>query len=341
MRLMWLVVVAVLAVGSVGLGGMVGLGGCAAKQEPKGASAPSWINGASGYSSAAYLVGIGSGATQQVAADRARSDLAKAISVSVESAEQSKTSASVGEYDSSFSSSVFTRANRTIEGVEIADRYYDEAHDLHYALAILDRHGAGARLRSEIAQMQLEIDEQLALADRQAGALQKLKLLNGAEKLLGERRAAASVLSVVGGGGTSAPAYINDGSIRARKIAAIAAIRFAVSGDGEAKKLLSESLSLLGFTIAGGGGGNGNSGSEAAGFEAIGSSEKSVRYERGWQWAKAAIDVRIVDRRNGAIVGAYRFEAEESAQNIDIAKERALRSLRSRLDKELIEKLTN
>ncbi|MDR1911875.1 MAG: LPP20 family lipoprotein, partial [Helicobacteraceae bacterium] len=90
----------------------------------KAGQRPDWISGSTNQSSS-YLTGLGSGASQEIAADRARNDLAKIIGVTIEGFERSKTSNSAEGYDSSFSSAVNTRVSQTLSGVTITERYYD------------------------------------------------------------------------------------------------------------------------------------------------------------------------------------------------------------------------
>ncbi|MDR2905694.1 MAG: LPP20 family lipoprotein [Helicobacteraceae bacterium] len=301
------------------------IAGCGAKTpSSKTSGEPSWIKGNSGFSSA-YLTGIGSGATQQVAADRARGDLAKAISVSVESAEQSRKTSSDTAYSAEFTSVVYARANRTLEGVEIAERYYDEKNDLYYALAVLDKRAAASRLASEISQTELEID---AILSRVSGsnAISRLKLLNNAETLVKERRAAEAIRSVLDGMGGKL--FMSEADVKAKKAEAIKAISFSVSGDSEAQKLLRESLTAIGFTISP----NGT-------FDAAGEFNLEMTKDDRYHWAKAKIDVRLTDRAKGETAMSAEFAAEESSQNKDAAKNRAIAALRKTLGQEILAKL--
>jgi hypothetical protein len=289
-------------------------------QKTTGVSAPQWINGASGYAPSRYITGIGSGTTQDIAADRARNDLAKTISVSVESAERSRTSSGADGYENAFSSAVSVRVNQSVSGVEIADRYYDEANKIHYALAALDRAKNAMSLSAELSQKQLEIDALVAEAEDENDALNKLRSLNAANELLNERRSIAALLSVIDA--MPPQAYSNESRVIASRRALLRSIKFSANGNYEGKRLLNEAIGAAGFTLTR---------PEESDYSAVGYYKVSVNADNGWQWANAALEVELVDYNDGATKKTIVFEAKESSQNAQIAKERAYEKLRSDL----------
>ncbi|MDR2638731.1 MAG: LPP20 family lipoprotein [Helicobacteraceae bacterium] len=296
----------------------VGLVSCA----PKGPSvpAPQWVTGASQYAPSRYITGVGSGTTQDIAADRARNDLAKTISISVESSERSKTSSGAGGYESAFSSAVNVRVNQTVGGVEIVDRYYDDASKIYYALAALDRSKSAASLRAELAQKELEIDALVAEAEDDSDALGKLRALNAAGALLGDRRSIAALLAVIDAMPSSA--YANEGRVAAAKRALLRSIKFSVNGNYEGKRLLNEAIGAAGFTLTQ---------QDESDYSAVGYYKISVNAENGWLWATASLLIEIVDYSDGATKKTETVEAKESSQNEQTAKERALEKLRGDL----------
>ena len=123
---------------------------------------PEWLAGGKipRFPAQRYLVGVGSGpATGDETADTnradsaARANIAKQIQVQVKEAitdiqreeEGNKGSAgSVTEVKSESS------VDLSLEGVTIAERYFDSKRDVHYSLAVLERSNAAGRLRDKI-----------------------------------------------------------------------------------------------------------------------------------------------------------------------------------------------
>jgi hypothetical protein len=289
-------------------------------------TAPKWVDGNPDYSANRYITGVGSGVSRDVAADRARNDLAKTISVSVESSERSKTALNANEtFEKAFSSEVHTRVNQTVSGVEIAERYYDETNGVYYALAILDRAKSASNLNYELAGKDLAIDALIVEASKSDDALEKLKLLSQATELSDERRATAAVLAAISDQ-PLAPFNI-DNDLLALKRAVTRSIKFSVGGDFEGKKLLSEALSAAGFVVAD---------QTKSDYQAVGYLSQTAREENGLQWATAALEAEIVDYERGDKRNTFRLEAKDSSRNRETAKERAIAKLRNDLDKKLL-----
>jgi hypothetical protein len=299
----------------------IALVSCASKTEQR----PDWIGGSINQSGS-YLAGIGSGASQEIAADRARNDLAKIVGVTIEGFERSKTSNSAEGYDSAFSSAVNTRVSQTLSGVTIAERYYDEKNELYYALAVLDRAKAAQALTMELSQKELSMDELLNEAHEEKDALDRLRLLNEASKFAAERREIAALLNAIG----DIPRPIFSGvekDIISLKRAALRSIKFSINGDYEGKRLLAEAISAAGFT---------QTAQSKSDYEAVGYFKNSLRSENGWQWAVAKLETEIVDFRDGATRHIFTFEAEESSQDKQTAQDRAFKKLQNQLADNLL-----
>ncbi|MDR3347082.1 MAG: LPP20 family lipoprotein [Helicobacteraceae bacterium] len=306
------------------------LAGCASQPAPQSKAPPEWVLSSGGsYPIGSYLTGLGSGANQTIAADRARSELVKIISVTVESASSARTAMDADGYRSDFASRVFARSTQTIEGVEIAERWYDEANDLYYALAVLDRQRAASRLRSIVAHNDLEIDnlEQEALKQ---GDLARLKLISSALELLKERVISVAVLSVL-----DDRAVISSSKalrLNALKRETIGNLTFGVIGDTEAVRVFSSALGAEGFAIAT---------DSNYDYEARVSFNINVRDQNGWKWANAVLDAQITDRRNRTMHSSFRFEARESSQDTATAKARALKKLQRELHDKLLSSIVS
>ncbi|MDR1451988.1 MAG: LPP20 family lipoprotein [Helicobacteraceae bacterium] len=299
---------------------IVGIGLVSCAHKTSAVAAPQWINGASGYEPSRYITGIGSGVNRDIAADRARNDLAKTIGVNIESLERSRVSGGSSGYENVFSSAVNVHVSQTVGGVEIADRYYDEDNNVYYALAVLDRAKNAMNLSAELWQKELALEALLNEASKETDALEKLRVLSKTTALLNDRRSIAALLSVIDA--MPPPPFNAERDIEAQRRAALRTIKISVGGDYEGKKMLTEALADAGFTLID---------QTKSDYQAIGYYKNEVGLDNGWQWATATLETEIVDYDDGSTRRFFSFVAKESSQNAETAKERARRKLREEL----------
>lgn len=173
---------------------------------------PAWVNGEDRkYSLSEYMMGIGSADDMETAKDRARGEIAKVFSsdISAKSAvfESERTvSAASGKSNTEaytgVSSDIKTTANKTIEGIEIADTWFNENDFRWYALAILSR----AKIRGIYASRLADIESQIngykinmeEASSNMARAMAALRI----KSLLKERASVGKDLRVISGAGS-------------------------------------------------------------------------------------------------------------------------------------------
>jgi hypothetical protein len=299
--------------------------GCGEPQ-PVASKAPEWITSISPiYHGSRYIVGLGSGATQIGAGDRARAELIKTFAVTVGSSEYSRVETDGGGYAGSFSDMVYARANMTIEGVEIAERWYDEENDLHYALAVLDKARSAARLRSIVENRNIDIDTLYNNAKREKDTLIRLKTLNSAIKLLEEQRTDSAMLAVLEE--RASFSYANTLQIHIDRRNALHGIKLFIDADVEAKRLLLHALNL---TIAS---------REDADYAITAALKTSVAKRNGWEWASAVMDISLIDTKSQTVRKSATFEGKDTARQESVAIERSIKKLQAELDAKLLDKV--
>ena len=147
---------------------------------------PDWVNGQSKkYASALYLSGQGSALTSDDAKDRARSDLAKQFEVALkERGQQSQTFTSdqangetLTSLNQKISRQLLTYTSRTLQGVEIADQWYDFKRGTHYALAVLSRNKTRQRLEQELQTLDQHSQQRLLRAEAEPAFLTRAALV--------------------------------------------------------------------------------------------------------------------------------------------------------------------
>lgn len=197
---------------------------------------PAWVSGSdSAYPQAAYLSGVGEGPTQDKAADKARTEIAKIFSVEIQAQSQSSarevSDGSKSSFSQDVSDDVRTFTAKVIDGVEVV-HYWRSESGTHYALAVLDRAHSLKVFRDKITTGDKEFAE---LSDRFAKTEGKFTRIRIALKLVGlgkmRRRFNADYrLLNPEGAGLEAPATFPDSLAAARK--AVSAVTVQVDAQG-------------------------------------------------------------------------------------------------------------
>jgi len=147
--------------------------------------APDWVaDGKSAeYPSDRFLTGLGSCQrvegkdyeSMRMAEERARDSLARSIRVRVTSEYRTEArlitdlrqeEPRVDEASSAIVDRITSRADLVLDGVAIADRWYDAGERAYWALAVLDRRAAGENILDRILQARREAARDAALAER-------------------------------------------------------------------------------------------------------------------------------------------------------------------------------
>jgi hypothetical protein len=152
----------------IGMGIVLVCAGCARQ-----AARPDWVSGDSvQYPPSRYLLGRGQGDSQQVAADRARAELAKIfrVAISDETVDTEAVTTTVKdrkvqrEQRAEAIRTVVTTADEVLEGIEIAKQWQDPQTQSHYALAVLPRARTAQSLRQRIAERDQVTEQYVAQA---------------------------------------------------------------------------------------------------------------------------------------------------------------------------------
>ena len=119
----------------------------------RGPNTPDWVQGKGHprFPQSRYLVGVGFSEINWVSANAsAQSNLAKTLKVKIRS-KMVDVSTTEQQYVESV---IETEVDTVLEGVEIKDGWEDQAKNVYYSLAILDRKLAAATIRSQIGEIE-------------------------------------------------------------------------------------------------------------------------------------------------------------------------------------------
>jgi hypothetical protein len=314
--------------------------GCAAGPRKSGAvstvggARPQWVDGESAeFPRMSHITGVGSADDESSAAERARGEVAKVFTVSVEAtstvSESESNSNSNGKQSHSYSNDVAqkvrTVTEKVLEGVDIVARWKDSSTGRYYALAVLPKDHALLAITEKASEIDSEVGQQKALFAQAADAFGRAK---AAAKLLALSKARDGLNAdsrVLGGG--NLPGDFDSGSIRTQATQALAALNVivAVTGEGAdaAQTAVVSGLNSVGLSAKSG----------AAGDPSDLSASAQVKVERQsagdprWQRFRASAIVALSDGRTGKTFSTFDVSAREDATDSGEARRRALASL--------------
>jgi hypothetical protein len=299
---------------------------------------PNWVNGQSKkYASSHYLSGQGSALTPDDAKDRARSDLAKQFEVALkESSQQSQTFTSEqtnGEtlnlLNQQISRHLFTYTSRTLQGVEIADQWYDSERDTHYALAVLSRNKARQRLEQELQKIDQQSHQRLLQAEKEPSLLKRAALVQIAINSQQKRAIMQSSLRVVDPSGFGKPAKLSLAELIRSRDALLIKVRIhpLASGDvsNELLKAVGGALAGVGFSI------NNNNFDYRLKVQTL---LDPVIEKNGWFWLRGTMEINLIDE-DGNSIGVHRWPLKVSSINLKRTQPRLITETNRLLKEEL------
>jgi len=314
------------------------LAGCAGGGSgPKSSSAgarPAWVEGESPkWPRARYVLGVGSGDSEESAADRGRGEISRVFSsaVSVDTTiDESETNLSQGgRTNSSFSQTVAqtvrTASQKMLEGVEVVERWKDGSSARYYALAVLDKAKAmGAvtekttALDADAGQWKTRLDAAADKFERAKAAAKLSALLKGRLDLENDRR-------VLGGGPLAST--VDASSARAAASKALAALDVVVIATGDHASELETGI-VKGLVASGLMARRGAPGDK--GDLIVESSSGAQAVEGGdarWKWARGSATVTLKDGREDKTFARFEVSERQASADAGEARRRAASAL--------------
>ena len=286
---------------------------------------PDWVDGpAKDYPAEMYLVGRGDADSVAQAQERARADLAKIFEVAVTSegsdVQTSKSEAGAVRYESRVEQRVFTRSEKVISGIRIAELWNAPAlekggNGRQHALAVLPRLQAVTALREDIAARDEAIARNINRAQATPDGLDRAGIAHHALALAQERVGLVQSLRVLSPVGSvlespySVTKLQGDLAEQLKRIV----LRVTVQTDGilDASSLKSATQGAIassGFRTEPSGADN-----EAI-YEARVTARLTEASASGWFWVRGNIELSLVDGA-GRARGAQSWPVKASAQD--------------------------
>jgi len=305
---------------------------------------PDWVNGQSKqYASSLYLSGQGSAKTSDNAKDRARSDLAKQFEVALkESGQQSQTFTSKQANDETrnlldqkVSRQLFTYTSRTLQGVEIADQWYDLEQDDHYALAVLSRNKTRQRFIQELKRIDQQNNQRLLQAEIEPAALKRAAIVQLVINSQLQRMMVQSSLQVVDSSGFGKPSKISLAELIRSRDALLIKVRIQPIAIGDMSnallKVVSGALAGAGISV------NKDKFDYQLKVQTI---LDPVIEKNGWFWSRGTMEVNLING-DGNSIGLQRWPLKVSSTNIERTQPRLLSEVNRILKEQLREVLLN
>ncbi len=315
---------------------------CASTPDDEGGR-PDWIDGQSSqYPQALYLSGQGSALNPQDARDRARSELAKQFEVAVrERSQQSQTFSSqqaggesIQSLDQKVSRQLLTTTSKSLQGVQIAEQWRDEAKGQHHALAVLSRGRARFQFEQEILTLDDQSRQWLDQAEAEKTPLKRAGYVQQAIAAQQQRIVVQSSLQVVDASGRGKPPGMSLAELERSRDALLNRITLQPSASGE---MSSELTNLVSAASAG------------AGFKIANSTQSDYQLlaqalldpvieQSGWYWIRGTLQLNLVDNA-GNDIGVKRWELKTSSTSVERTQQRLLSDIDTLLKDELREVL--
>lgn len=315
---------------------------------------PDWVVSAGKkYPQKEYITAVGVSGDLNSAYDKARSQIAGVFSseITVKSlVSEGETTQDYGENKKTqtytdVAQDIQTTSKKEVQGIEIADWWYDEENDTFYALAVLNRKKAGAILRnkisetnSEIGQLELDFEQTSDKFRRAKTAMQILDLYERRKKLDLDLKIVSVALSNA--------TFAKETQLKPKLLKAISNVTVAVKIIGENTEVLEASvtgtLHSLGFETKKIISTADVSDAEIFLVASIIFTRPQYRFHYSrWQWSNASVTIDIKDIRKNSVFLSFTVTDRQASADFATAKNRNIKSLSKKTREKLKSELQN
>jgi BMFP domain-containing protein YqiC len=299
-----------------------------------GGPRPKWADAESAdFPRSRYITGVGNADDETTAAERARGEVAKVFSVSVEATTNSSESESTANqngkearsYAQDLAQKIRTATQKVLEGVDVVARWKDASSMRYYALAALPKDHALLAITEKSSEIDSEAAQQKAHFAAAADSFGRAKAAAKLLALAKAREPLAADSRILGGG--NLPGEFDAGSIRSQAAQALAALDVivAVTGDGAdaVQTAVVAGLNAVGLTAKSGAA---SDKSDLTATAQVAVAEQDAG-DRRWKRSRASATVALQDGRTGKIFSTFEVTAREDATDAGEARRRSLAAL--------------
>lgn len=309
------------------------IAGCASAPQQ-----PEWLNGESAkYPSSRYLTGLGQADSAAIARDRARADLAKVFQVTINERMRDNTAVSHTRVsgqgarqsmESHIERQLTLSTQQVLRGVKVPEVWRDNTKRYH-ALAVFDRLRAGEQLRKQITSLDSQVEREIEQAGATSDLLSKIAAADRAVEAQLSREQSQTVLRVVDPTGVGVPSRYDSARLESDVRQLAGRLRLDVSVDedatGRLASLLAGSVAHAGFVSAP---------EDESDYRLVGALYLNNFEAEGWQWSRGTLNLKLLDA-HGGVRGTWEWPVKASAQQSELARQRALKQVEQQLKSEL------
>ena len=323
---------------------VLGMAGCASQTQTPTPAQPAWVLGeSSDYPRSKYLTGVGDADTLNDAKSRARAELAKIFSISIDASSIDKSTfessqSSQNPTNNSTTNSlaieqeIRTHTKQLLQGVELAQVWKDETTQRYFALAVLPRIKTGLALRTEIGQLDQAIASQIKQTQATPSLFRKIGQSATAIQLMVKRETLNKQLQVVSALGQGMPASWSLEKLKTDHSALLYRVTITALSTGsdvsQIKTALENTLANSGYQVT-----------PTGDYKITANLTTSPLPRRGdWYYHKAALTISIKGEQHKSL-GGHEWNYKVSASDPQLARLRVVEKAKALMDSELNSKL--
>jgi len=292
------------------------------------AGPPKWLSNGydKKYPAEKYLCGVGVGKTLEEARASARAEISRIFRTRIVQAESNKQSETniagrknIAETRSETAVQTYQTTAMVLEGIEIADTYFDKKQKNYYARAVLNRQNARQAISRQMSDIDMEIEKDFSLVQKTEATLAKIPLLEKILKLQQEQQELARQRHILEPNYPGNIARVTD-ETALHQLKKKIKFAFAESSSPEVREVLSEKITAAGFEVAS------SSAISTAEYPLIVIDSRikispSDRENPRWKFARWEINQNLLN--DGQIISSRYQNGEESQLTMEAALQRA------------------
>ena len=308
--------------------------------------APVWVySEAKMYSNAKFLTATGSASKIEQAKARATSNLAKIFEVQVTDVSTVREDVRVNieedietvKKEQRMASTVNLKTNKMMQGVRIAEQWFNSKEFTYHALAVLDRVQAGNNIRREMNRLDEETQYSLLQSEKRNDTLLKIADLHTATILQTQWQGLQKSLKIIdlSGKGMSAQWSMADLDERLQQALRELSLAASVKEGYEASELasiLQGAISKAGFIVKKGGG--------KTDYQLAVSLDQEEPIKRdGWYWLRATLKLELLSQDDATVIGYQSWPLKVTAGDRSQLQARMRTAVSKKLDDELLDSM--
>ena len=302
--------------------------------------APKWVYSEPEiYSTAKFLTATGSASKSEQAKARAISNLAKIFEVQVSDVSTVRQDVKVKleddvetvKKDQRMVDSVNLKTDKMMQGVRIAEQWFNSKELTYHALAILDRTQAGNSVRREMNRLDEETQYSLNQSEKRNDPLLIISDLQTAKTLQKQRQALQKSLNIIDVSGRGLVPLWGSNEINERLQLALRQLPLQTRAESKQMtdlgNMLQGAVSKAGFTVQ----------NSANNYQLIASLDQAEPIKSdGWFWLRATLKLELIAQDGVTVMGFQSWPLKVTAGERTQLQSRLHNAVNKKLEEEVL-----